>query len=186
MPSTRLKGSSSMTTMLTIDSATGEVVSVVNPIFFYDDFMGAGHLSIPTTVSSGSNWCAKIVKTAGNVTVGALAHAGIIQLATDATPSEWHILRIDATDVTSVKFTVDGNQVCSGTVFPFAATGANAQVQPFFAVTKVSGTSVGMVNLDYAALWQNRAQSRDRSRGLHPAGVAIPAGWTAAGSLHLY
>lgn len=227
------------------DPTTGEVVGVTNPVYFYDDFMGAGHLSIPTSVTAGANWCSKIVG-AAPPTVGALANAGVIQIATSATSekedavlycldqraytvnlglqfetrvqlpviptagtkavfgvagawadgqnniaqylrfavngngqilcesqdgttqlsvnsgvtvattTEWHILRIDATDVTNVGFYIDGVQVCTTTTFPFAATSAAAQVQPYSSVYKASGTSVGTVAIDYVALWQNR------------------------------
>ena len=249
MPNVRYKGRYDGGMPVVYDPQTGEVVNASAPVFFYDDFLGAGHTAIPTTVSSGSNWCAKIVKSAGNVTVGAVANGqtGQVALVTDATNekqdavlycfdqraytvniglvyetriqlgtipttgtkavfgiaaawadgqnniaqylrfavngngtllcetqdgttqlsvssgvtigtnSEWHVLRIDASDVTSIKFFIDGNPVATSTTFPFAATGANAQVQPYASVYKVSGTSVGTVNLDYVAIWQNRA-----------------------------
>jgi len=248
MPVARIKGAYSAGIPTFTDITTGEIVGVTNPVFFYDDFQGAGHTSIPTTVSSGANWCAKIVKTSGTVTVSAVANGanGQVALITDSTAekqdavlytadqraftvtnglqfetrvqlgviptsgtkavfgvaaawadgpnniaqylrfavngngqllaeskdgtttlsvdtgvtisttAEWHILRIDATDVTNVLFFADGVQVASNTTFPFAATGANAQVQPYAAVYKASGASVGTINIDYYALWQNR------------------------------
>lgn len=231
------------------DSVTGEIVSINAPVWFYDDFIGAGHTSIPTTVSSGSMWVSKIVKTSGTVTVGAIANGanGQISLVTDATSekqdavfycfdqraflgsaglnyetrtqlgviptagtkavwglaaawadgqnniaqylrfavngngqilcesqdgttqlsvnsgvtigttTEWHVFRIDAADPTSVKFYIDGAQVCQTTTFPFAATGANAQLQPYASVYKASGTSVGTLNLDFITIWGFRA-----------------------------
>jgi len=249
MPIVRGKGSYYGGWPIITDTTTGEVVGVNNPVYFYDDFQGAGHTSIPTSVSSGAFWCSKIVKTAGTVTVSAVANGpnGQIALATDATSekqdavlytadqraysvatglqfetrvqlgviptsgtkavfgvaaawadgpnniaqylrfavngngqilcesqdgstqlsvnsgvtvattTEWHILRIDATDPTNIGFYIDGNQVATSTTFPFAATGANAQVQPYSSVYKASGTSVGTVNLDYVAIWQNRS-----------------------------
>jgi hypothetical protein len=246
MPVIRGKGSYYGGFPIVTDSVTGEVTTNSSPIFFYDDFMGAGHLAIPTTASAGSNWCSKIVKTAGTVTVSAIVNTGFLSHITDATSekqdavlycadqraytvnqglqyetrmqlgviptagtkavagvaaawadgpnniaqylrfavngngtilcesqdgstqlsvstgitvtttTEAHILRIDATDVTNVMFFVDGAQVCASTTFPFAATGANAQVQPYSSVYKASGTSVGTLNLDYVAIWQNR------------------------------
>lgn len=247
MPAVRYKGGYVNGTPFEYDPVSGEYVNYGSPVYFYDDFMGAGHTVIPTSASAGANWGSKIVKTSGTVTVAAVANAGIVQLATDATSekqdavfycldqraytanlalvyetriqlpviptsgtkavfgvaaawadgqnniaqylrfavsgsgtllcesqdgttqlsvstgitisttTEWHILRIDASDVTNVKFFVDGNQVCASTAFPFAATGANAQVQPYASVYKASGTSVGTVSLDYVAIGQNRS-----------------------------
>lgn len=69
------------------DPTTGEIVDSMDALVFYDDFVGAGHTSIPTSVSAGATWCSKITKTAGTVTVSAVANGanGIISLITDAT-----------------------------------------------------------------------------------------------------
>lgn len=246
MPAIRYKGGYINGTPLEYDPLTGEYVNYMSPVYFYDDFMGAGHLSIPTAVSPGSYWCSKIVG-AAPPTVGAVPNAGVIQIAlaatsekedavfycadqraytvnlgmvyetriqlpviptagskavigvaaawadgqnniaqylrfacngngtllcesqdgttqlsvstgiTIATTTEWHILRIDASDVTNVKFFVDGNQVCTSTIFPFAATGIGAQVQPYASLYKASGTSIGTMAIDYIAIGQNRS-----------------------------
>ena len=245
MPAIRGKGAYSGGWPITYDPVTGEVTMYDGPIWFYDDFMGAGHTSIPTTVSSGSNWCAKLVKTSGNPQVGDPSNVGVILISLDATnekqdavlycydqrcyagtnglgyetriqipvmptsgtkcvfgmaaawadgpnniaaylrfsvngnglllaesydgftqlsvstgitiltPAEWHVLRIDASDVTNVKFFVDGNPVCTTTIFPFAATGVAAQLQPYASAYKASGTSVGTFLLDYVQITQN-------------------------------
>lgn len=231
------------------DPITGEITMSSAPVWFYDDFGGAGHLAIPTSVSAGSNWCAKLVKTSGSPSVGAIVNLGAVKIALDATNeiqdavlytadqlayqgtqglgfetrlqmtttptagtkatagmqsassgsgptgiaaylrfsltgngqllaesydgvtqlsvntgitiatnTEWHILRVDASDVTNVKFYVDGNQVCTTTTFPFAATGALAQLQPMAEVYKTAGTSVGALTLDYIQVTQNTRQ----------------------------
>jgi len=73
------------------------------------------------------------------------------------TNAEWAVLRIDATDIHDVKFFVNGNRVAAGTTFDYAATGANAVLQPFFQAYKASGTGVGTLQVDYVRVWQNRA-----------------------------
>lgn len=82
---------------------------------------------------------------------------GVAQTSTATTvtltATDWAICKIDATDVTSVKFYVNGAQV--GTA-AFAATGANAVLQPKVAVYKPSGTGVATILTDYVRIWQNR------------------------------
>jgi hypothetical protein len=75
----------------------------------------------------------------------------------DAATGTWNILRIDCTDVTDIKFFIDGAGVATGTTFPFAATGANAILQPYVGLYKASGAGVGTVQVDYVKIWQNRA-----------------------------
>lgn len=69
------------------------------------------------------------------------------------TASQYAIFKIDATDVTSVKFYIDGTQVGTAS---FGATGANAVVQPKFAMYKPSGTGLGVLGVDYVRIFQNR------------------------------
>ena len=68
----------------------------------------------------------------------------------------WRIYRIDCTDVTSIKFYIDGNQVAATTTFAYEATGADAILQPAVGLYKASGTGVGTVQVDYIRAWQNR------------------------------
>lgn len=70
------------------------------------------------------------------------------------TAAQYCIFRIDATDVTSVKFYIDGAQVGSAS---FGATGANAILQPKQAMYKASGTGVGVMGTDYVRIWSNRS-----------------------------
>lgn len=71
--------------------------------------------------------------------------------------TDWRIYRIDCTDVTDIKFYIDGAQVASSTTFPYAATGANAILQPWIGLYKASGTGVGTIQCDYVRIMQNRS-----------------------------
>ena len=64
--------------------------------------------------------------------------------------------RIDATDPTNVLFYIDGNLV-SARNMSFAATGANAILQPYCSVYKASGTGVGSLDIDMIQLGMNRS-----------------------------
>lgn len=77
--------------------------------------------------------------------------SGITVLATD-----FHIYRIDATDPTDVKFFIDGVQVSATSAIAYAATGANAILQPYFSVYKPSGVGVASMTIDYFRAWMNR------------------------------
>ena len=77
---------------------------------------------------------------------------GVTLVAGDA-----YIFRVDCTDVTDIKFFIDGVQYASSTDFPYVATGANAILQPYFSVYKGSGAGLGSVTIDYVKIWQNRS-----------------------------
>ncbi len=74
-----------------------------------------------------------------------------------ATTAQTKICRIDFTDVTDVRFYIDGNHVATGTTFGYAATGANAVLQPFCGCYKASGAGLGTVKADYCRIWGNRS-----------------------------
>lgn len=80
------------------------------------------------------------------------ATSGVTLTATD-----WCVLRIDATTASNVKFYVNGVQKATGTTFAYAATGANATLQPYIACYKASGTGVGTLEVDYVRVWQERS-----------------------------
>ncbi len=80
------------------------------------------------------------------------ATSGITVLAT-----EWHVYRIEFLSLTDVRFYIDGNQVAAATAFAYAATGANAILQPYFACYKASGAGLGTLQADYCRAWQNRS-----------------------------
>ncbi len=71
--------------------------------------------------------------------------------------TECHTFRIDATDVTDVKFFIDGAQVSANGAVTFTETGANAVLQPYLAMYKPSGTGIGTLTADYVKAWMNRS-----------------------------
>jgi len=66
------------------------------------------------------------------------------------------VFRIDCSDVTDIGFYLDGNRVNASKSITYAATGANAILQPYFAVYKPSGTGVATLVADKIDLWANR------------------------------
>ncbi|HEY8686000.1 MAG TPA: hypothetical protein VIO57_10380 [Chloroflexota bacterium] len=80
------------------------------------------------------------------------AASGTTVLATD-----WVTLRIDATDVTDVKYFINGAQVSTTGQVNFAATGTLAVLQPFIGCYKPSGTGVGTLTVDHVRTWMNRS-----------------------------
>jgi hypothetical protein len=68
----------------------------------------------------------------------------------------YHIFKIDATDVTNVRFFVDGVEANTNRQFAFAATGASAVLQPYISAYKASGTGVGTLYLDMVQVSTNR------------------------------
>lgn len=69
----------------------------------------------------------------------------------------FHIFRIDAMDPANVRFFIDGAEVSTPKQLSFAATGANALLQPYVSVYKASGTGVGTVDYDMVQLGMNRS-----------------------------
>jgi len=84
--------------------------------------------------------------------VNTLSRATNITMAADA----FHNFRIDATDPTNVLFAIDG-AVVSARKMSFAATGANAILQPYASVYKASGVGVGSLDIDMIQLGMNRS-----------------------------
>jgi hypothetical protein len=66
----------------------------------------------------------------------------------------WHVFQIDASDPTNLRFFIDGVMVTLGATRAFAATGANAILQPYMSVYKASGTGSGEVRADYLSAYQ--------------------------------
>jgi hypothetical protein len=80
------------------------------------------------------------------------AAAGVTVLNT-----EWKTYRIDFTDLTDIRFYIDGVHVATGTTFKYVATGANAILQPYFGLYKASGAGVGTIQVDYCRCWMERS-----------------------------
>lgn len=70
--------------------------------------------------------------------------------------ADFHNYRIDATDVTDVKFFIDGVQYSTPGQFKFAATGASAILQPYLSAYKPSGTGVATLTVDAVSAWNFR------------------------------
>lgn len=62
--------------------------------------------------------------------------------------TDWHNYRVDCTDVTDIKFFIDGVPYNTAKQFGFAATGASAILQPYSSVYKPSGTGVATLTID--------------------------------------
>lgn len=73
-----------------------------------------------------------------------------------ALDTNFHVFRIDASDVTDIGFYYDGNRVNAKASIAYAATGANAILQPYIAVYKPSGTGLATLVADKVDLWANR------------------------------
>jgi len=74
-----------------------------------------------------------------------------------ATAAQTKIYRIDFTSVTDVRFYIDGVHVATGTTFAYAATGANAILQPYLGLYKSTGAGLGKIQVDYVRMWQKRS-----------------------------
>jgi hypothetical protein len=112
----------------------------------------AALLSVPQFamfVANGSG-ALTIYTSDGTLTQSAIA-TGITLGTTD-----WAYLRIDMTDITSVKFYINGNQVASGTTFNMS-TSATLNLQPTMRIGKESATTdVGRLIVDYVRIWSKR------------------------------
>jgi hypothetical protein len=85
--------------------------------------------------------------------VNTISKATSVTLVADA----FHIFRIDCSDVTDIKFFIDGVQQSANNALSFAATGASAILQPYCSVYKASGTGVGSLDIDALAMAMNRS-----------------------------
>jgi hypothetical protein len=74
-----------------------------------------------------------------------------------ATAGTYKIYRIDFTDLTSVKFYINGERVCASTTFDMSNLSASEQqMQPYFSLDKASGAGLGSMNIDYVKIFSNR------------------------------
>jgi len=91
-----------------------------------------------------------IIRTKDGVTTNAIA-SSVTVLNT-----EWHNYQVDMSDPTNVIFYVDGQNLATTSPITFAATGANAIMQPYVSAYKASGTGVGTLTVDFIAARCNR------------------------------
>ena len=83
--------------------------------------------------------------------------SGAIASGVTVTAAQTKIYRIDFTSVTDIRFYIDGVHVATGTTFAYAATGANAVLQPYLGLYKASGAGLGTLLVDYVRIWQKRS-----------------------------
>jgi hypothetical protein len=111
------------------------VNTVAESIWFRADGSGAITVETDDTVNETSLVATGVTLTAGLFTV----------------------FRIDCSTITSVKFYINGTRVASGTTFNMSQV-PGLKLQPVVRIGKeAAATSVGTVQLDYAAYWMNRS-----------------------------
>ncbi len=79
-----------------------------------------------------------------------------IATGTTLTAGTFAIFRIDLTTITDVLFYINGARVASGTTFDMSQVAA-LKLQPYFHIAKASGAGLGVLDLDYARVWQKRS-----------------------------
>ena len=108
-----------------------------------------------------NNTCYARFQANGNGVLNFQSYDGVTTVSKSAsktlTTSDWAILRIDASNIADVKFSVNGVQVSATGDVNFAATGTLAVLQPYVSMYKASGTGVGTALVDYVKAWANRA-----------------------------
>jgi hypothetical protein len=83
--------------------------------------------------------------------------SGLITTATNVTAAQWATYRIDATDVTDIKFYIDNTRVASGTTFTMiGAPTASVVLQPYVSVMKTNKAGVATLYVDYVRVWHDR------------------------------
>ena len=74
-----------------------------------------------------------------------------------AVAGTYDIYRIDFTDLSDVKFFINGARVATGTTFDMSnLLAAEEQMQPYFSIDKASGAGLGDMNIDYVKIFSNR------------------------------
>ena len=75
-----------------------------------------------------------------------------------------YIFRIDFSDLSDVKFYVDGVRYAAATAHDISAlTTTTGLMQPYFSLDKASGVGVGDLDIDYVAIWGRRSSLIDNS-----------------------
>ncbi len=81
----------------------------------------------------------------------------LVSSGTTILADAYHIYRIDCSDVTKIRYYIDGVEQAASSTIPFAATGSNAKCQPYLYIYKAAGAGVGTMDVDYVRIWQNRS-----------------------------
>ena len=79
-----------------------------------------------------------------------------IATGTTLTAGTFAIFRIDCTLIADCKFYINGARVASGTTFDMSQVAA-LKLQPYFHIAKASGAGLGVLDVDYARIWQKRS-----------------------------
>jgi len=72
------------------------------------------------------------------------------------TAGQKKIFRIDCTTPSAVRFFIDGVQVAAATVFNMSQV-LTLALQPYVHLAKASGAGLGVLDVDYVRVWQNRS-----------------------------
>ena len=79
---------------------------------------------------------------------------GVVTTGVTSVVGTYQVFRIDFTDVTDVKFFIDGVGVATSTTFVMS-NGTNVMFQPYVATQKVGANAgLGTVAVDYVRMWQ--------------------------------
>ena len=79
-----------------------------------------------------------------------------ISTGTTLTAGTYAIFRIDCTTITDCRFYINGESVATGTTFDMSNVAA-LKLQPYFHIAKASGAGLGVLDVDYVRVWQNRS-----------------------------
>jgi hypothetical protein len=75
-----------------------------------------------------------------------------------AVAGTYDVYRIDFTDLTDVKFFINGARVAGSTTFDMSKLEAAEQkMQPYFSLDKTSGAGLGDMNIDYVKIYSKRS-----------------------------
>ncbi len=110
--------------------------------------------AVPDTVAKSILFDADGSGAINCTTDDASTDSGAISSGVTATAAQTKIYRIDCTDVTDIKFFIDGAEVAAATTFAYTDTAA---MQPYFACYKASGAGLGVCQIDYVRTWQKRS-----------------------------
>jgi len=77
---------------------------------------------------------------------------------TDLVAEAFHIYRIDFSDLSDVKYFVDGSRVLTDTTFDMSGLdGTTGLFQPYFSLDKATGAVGGTLYIDYVSFWGTRS-----------------------------
>ena len=72
------------------------------------------------------------------------------------TATTFAIFRIDCRVITDIRFFINGASVATATTFDASNVAALA-LQPYFHIAKASGQGLGVLDIDYVRVWQDRS-----------------------------